>query len=283
MTAFDLHADAFALETRGDYDKAGVRFREALLAFREFLSASETILLLRRRASLFLKDLEQVESVTARLLAALPDWLADVHIERFCESHDGRNQQRARMHWQLVELAAGLAVSAPAAYLERVRMKIRARFRITSEIAEQSVDEAEEVLVRGERLLRIDTNNDALRAFLVEQYLGLIRRAMDRMTPERPETKSFTALERLSPQKRHRLTIRLRTTVRRLRRHLWYVRSGPQMDPSLALDGFQCLVRYYVAAGDVEAAIRMNRRARRVSLDDQDLRAQARRLRRMRR
>ncbi len=281
MNAFRTHRSAFEHVGGGRTSAAGIGFAKALREFDAMLGTASARKSVAERATLIPACRDRGEELAGQLFDVLPHWLCEAHFERFCEALYRLQTEPARIHWQALVEAAHLPRMTAAVDLGILREQMCQRFQITHDVVTGGSDARAEALRRAERILSVDSENDAIRRFAVEGYAEQVRAALKLILPAGGDT--GLPPERFAAGKRQRLQAAARRAVRRLRIHLSRGPKSSGADVALMVEGYRLLCSYHAATGDAEAAIRLARRARRLRPGDAQLARWARRLRRLRR
>ncbi len=283
MNPFATQQRAFDQMLAGDFRAAADLFIASLVEFDRFLGDPRVRALAVERAGLIPGHGADAEAVAEQFLQALPGWLRELHFEGFYEALRKHEFELARMHWRALAKAAELPSLKDAVKLELLRDQACLRYQVSQDAVNESLSERIGALQRAERMLTVDKENKTARQVAVSGYTGELQTALDRLSASHKPTDPANALNRLTTSKRQRLEVGLRKTVRRLRLHLRSERSKTEGDLERMVFSYQQLCHYYIGIGELETAIRLSRRARRLRPADEKLRRWARRVRQLRR
>jgi len=282
MNPFAAQRRAFEHMLAGDFPAATGQFAKALTGFDNLLRDPQARRLVVERATLIPGYEAGAEEVAGQFLQALPGWLRELHFEGFCSALAKHALELARMHWRVLAKTAELSTLKKEIKLDLLQDQICLRFQVTQEAIAESLSERAEALQRAERILAADRDNKTARRMAISGYTTEIQTALERLSPAHKKTDPTSALDRLVAGKRQRLEVRLRKTVRRLRQHLRLGRGKTESDVEGMLFSYRQLCHYYIGIGELETAIRLTRRARRLRPADEELRRWARRVRQLR-
>jgi len=282
MNPFITHNEAFELAEAGDYRGAGERYAQALREFELAAGNPQWRALIIERARLIPRETERASEIVREFFKMVPEWLRELHFDRFCESLSSDDIEPARMHWALLVIASGLPSLAKSTNIELLRDLVCQRFQVTQERAARGGSTRTDVTKRAERILLADRENLTARTLVIEGYTVEISNALERLSSSRGNKIAAAALDRMTDGERQRLRVSMRKSVRRLRRHLFQSRGG-RLDSKLMTDAYRLLCYYYVGVGDLELAIRLARRGRRIRPQDGDVRSWVRKVVQLRR
>ncbi len=281
MNPFAVQQHAFALADGGDFTEAARLFVSALKAFCRLVSDERLRQYVVTRAASIPGQEERAEEIAAQFLHELPGWLRELHFESFYGALTSYEWNTARMHWGLLVASAGETALGTARNLELLREQACQRRQVTYKAIESESD-SQAVLDRAEGILSIDGGNNGARRIAIAVYNTRLKSVLERLTNKNRKEDVVHAINKLSAGKKQRLHDS-RRTVRRLRQHLRRAQSRADADVEEMLRSYTQLSHYYLGVGELETAIKLTRRARRLQPEDEQLRTWARDVRRLRR
>ena len=218
--------------------------------------------------------------VAEAFLNELPGWLVELHFERLSRALSEEKLPVARGHWRLIEGAARLPGLQRTADLDLLRDRLCQRFLPNPDALSQvgSIDRRKVIGV-AERLLQVDPPNASARMFALRGYLLDLQHGLDRLSRARSRKDDLLPHEDMKPGAERRLRSGFRRQARRLRRHVTVLSRTSQRGQPDVSDGYLTLCRYYRGINERELAVRMARRARRLSPADSRIRRLVRQLR----
>jgi tetratricopeptide (TPR) repeat protein len=281
MNPFAAQQRAFVLTDAGNFTEASRLFFEALKAFRRLVSDERMRQYIVARAAAIPDHEESAEEIAAQFLHQLPVWLRELHFENFYKALTSYDWKTARLHWALLVAWAEEANLSRTSNLDLLREQVCQRRQVTHKAVDNEGD-SQSVLARAEDILAIDGGNNAARRVAIAVYTTRLQSVMERLTKKKRNEDVAQAINKLNPSKKQRLHDS-RRTVRRLRQHLRRAQSRADADVDEMVRSYRQLSHYFLGVGELETAIKLTRRARRLLPDDEELRGWARGIRRLRR
>lgn len=256
--AFTLHRAAMAREVRGlpfvDAYRAALAAFGKALAGDDFATRLEAII--SARAAL-LVDTDAAE-LAATLIAKLPRWLLDLHFERARRAFAARDDAAVARHWRILTAADGLAARGDAPSVEGYQRMFAETFLDEGAI-EREPESCRQVADAAERMLRADPANRIARRILRAALATELLLGLDRLAARGP------SIDRLDRRRHRRLSRRLRRTARRFERQLRMSRrSLDEAEHRVVARDLTALARFHAYNGEIEAALKHIRRARRL-------------------
>ena len=275
--AYARHARAFRHEADARLRLASKEYAAALEAFGAALDDPAFHRLVDDRAAAQ-PDGDARELATS-YLRELPEWLVELHLLRARRALGRRQIARAKMHWSL--LCSALDVLPPTRLdAERARVRLQSGFVQHGGVG-ASPEERRQAIELADRLLKVDRLNDEARWLVCTALAVELGRILDLLyrVGRRRERKH----EDVSPAELRRMRNQRIKAVRALKKHLavlWKRSRGA--DPRLAQQ-YRQLARAQLSIGQLDAALRTARRARRLDPKSPESRALFRSIRKTKR